>query len=266
MADKPTLRLVETMKKSGDLDNAVLFFFSDHGIRLSSFVHTHQGNMEGNLPFFLAVFPDWFHKQFPQLVTNLRVNSHRLTTPFDIRKTLLHLLHLQTNATNEWSDDYDGEKRGVSLLTPIPEARDCESAGIPDAFCSCHQLTEVDSTSPEVRNAAEFFVKTVNEALAVMKGECANLTLKEIDEARRKRMRKREGKRNDRDSFVLKLRTEPKGLFKAWIDVKLAGNNHVHAEDAFVVDLKYASRLDRYGNDSACVGERKHLNDFCQCL
>ena len=107
MADQPSLDLLKRMKQKGDLDNAVLLFLSDHGLRLGSYPKTFEGSLENNLPFLFIKFPDWFHAEFPELVANVGVNARRLVTPFDIGKTLKHLLHLQTNST-QWRNDLDG--------------------------------------------------------------------------------------------------------------------------------------------------------------
>ena len=246
MADQPTRRLMERINEMGDLDNAVLIFISDHGVRLDSFAKTFQGNMENNAPILFTVFPKWFHSQFSDLVRNIRVNSQRLVSVYDVRKTLLHLLHLQTNAS-EWENDFDGDGKSLSLLTPVPE-RSCTDARVPIAFCNCHRFEEVDVKETKVKMAADAFVQTVNEAMAVMKGKCAKLTLKEVDQSRKVR---------DEETYVLQMKMEPKGLFQAWVDMK---------SNVTIVDLKFASRLDRYGNAPYCVVDRDELKDFCQCL
>ena len=93
------------MESKGDLDNSVLILLSDHGLRFGSFAGTAVGDMENNLPFLYFAFPTWFHEKFSHLVANVERNSVRLVTPYDVRKTLQHLLHLQTNASHLWSND-----------------------------------------------------------------------------------------------------------------------------------------------------------------
>ena len=87
------------------------------------------------------------------------------------------------------------------MLTPVP-GRSCVEAGVPIAFCNCYQLAEVDVKDAKVNKAADAFVKTVNEALTVMNGKCAKLTLKKIDESR---------KVKKKDIYVLQMIMEPKG-------------------------------------------------------
>merc|ERR1712048_1314361 len=134
------------MKKDGDLEKGVLIFLSDHGFRFGKFSRTTAGERENNLPFLFVAFPAWFEERFPKLVANVRLNSRRLVTPFDIHKTLRHLLHLQTENAAEWSndasyaagDDADGgfeRVKSYSIMTEVPEDRTCEKAGIPDAYC-----------------------------------------------------------------------------------------------------------------------------------
>uniref|UniRef100_A0A915L8W2 DUF229 domain containing protein n=1 Tax=Romanomermis culicivorax TaxID=13658 RepID=A0A915L8W2_ROMCU len=82
--------MVEHLKyfKENVMNNSVLIVMSDHGHRFSQLRATHQGKLEERLPMFSVVMPAWFKKQFPVHMKNLRTNTKRLTTPFDIRNDL----------------------------------------------------------------------------------------------------------------------------------------------------------------------------------
>ena len=121
---------------------------------------------------------------------------------------------------------------------------------------------DVSVKSNDAKKAAEAFFQTTNEALKVMKGKCAKLTLKKITMAK---------KRKEEADFMLQMEAKPKGLFQAWVGKKKKKKEEKEKEkevDEFVVDLRFASRLDQYGNASYCVTDsyRDKLKDFCQCL
>jgi hypothetical protein len=54
------------------------------------------------------------------------VNSRRLTTPFDIHKTLLSLLDFEPDTQTSMNPI----ERGLNLLNEVPTSRTCEEAGI----------------------------------------------------------------------------------------------------------------------------------------
>lgn len=63
--------------------------------RFAEIRNTQQGKLEERLPWFSLVLPPWMAQTHPQVVSNLRINSQRLTSPFDIYPTLADVLHLE---------------------------------------------------------------------------------------------------------------------------------------------------------------------------
>ena len=57
------------------LNNTVLIFFSDHGIRFGKVRQMFVGKMEECLPFIFFIFPQWFMKKYPTYYKNLQTNS-----------------------------------------------------------------------------------------------------------------------------------------------------------------------------------------------
>jgi Protein of unknown function (DUF229) len=93
--------------------------------------------LESCLPGSFVVLPPWFEKKYPEAVQNLRTNSaSRLTTPFDIHATLTDLIDPEITLLNPTTT-----KWGISLFRQIPKNRTCDSAGIPETFCTCQVLT-----------------------------------------------------------------------------------------------------------------------------
>jgi hypothetical protein len=48
--------------------------------------------MEERLPFAYISFPEWFERRYPDAVNNVRLNAHKLTSPYDLYETLKDLL------------------------------------------------------------------------------------------------------------------------------------------------------------------------------
>jgi hypothetical protein len=116
-----------------DLNRTALLVLSDHGVRSGPMAETHQGWLESCLPAAFMYLPKWFQKKFPEAMQNLKVNgASRLTTPFDVHATLFNLMEADANSFIPTIT-----KRGISLFSPIPETRTCDSANIPGAFCTC---------------------------------------------------------------------------------------------------------------------------------
>lgn len=75
--------------------------------------NTQQGKQEERLPMFGFVFPSWFQRAYPDIIANMRRNSQRLTTPFDINPTLKNVLHYQGSGKGSVKD------RAISLFKQV---------------------------------------------------------------------------------------------------------------------------------------------------
>jgi glucan phosphoethanolaminetransferase (alkaline phosphatase superfamily) len=71
------------------LSNTILIFFSDHGLRFGSIRETLIGKVEERLPFMHLYIPEKWRNKYNN---NLAINQNRLTTPFDIHATLMHIV------------------------------------------------------------------------------------------------------------------------------------------------------------------------------
>ena len=284
MADVPTANFLRQLHSKGHLSNSVLIFLSDHGFRFGEYLETSVGMMEANLPFFFLVLPPFFKSQFPELVANAAGNTRRLMTAFDIHKTLQHLLHLQTSST-PWSnaDAHDDahideslrmQKRvpkmqtAYSIFTPIPANRTCREAGIPSAFCACHPIKDIPTDGQDVLNAARALVSFINEALSPVRNLCVTWRLNRVVKAR---------KRQKTEEYSLVVETGHGAQFQGWVEIKKAGRGEhgghkgqEHGQEeqghGHIIDLSQVSRLDKYGNSSACVLKSNYrLKEYCLC-
>ena len=88
-ADLPLHNLLTKLFDNNLMDDTILFLFSDHGIRFGRMRNTDSGYIEERLPFVYLYLPKNYKTL--EIHKNLVINSHRLTTPFDIYATLLHI-------------------------------------------------------------------------------------------------------------------------------------------------------------------------------
>ncbi|CAF4482478.1 unnamed protein product, partial [Rotaria sp. Silwood2] len=90
-ADNELLAFLQMMQTHNYLDRTILIIMTDHGARYASLRNTYQGRLEERLPFMSIRMPPEFQAQYPTIMRNLRLNSRRLTTPFDLHETFEHL-------------------------------------------------------------------------------------------------------------------------------------------------------------------------------
>ena len=89
-ADLPVYKLLSKLFDNNLMEDTILFLFSDHGIRFGRMRETASGTIEERLPFLYMYLPRYFKTS--EIHQNIITNSHRLTTPFDIYATLLHIV------------------------------------------------------------------------------------------------------------------------------------------------------------------------------
>ena len=192
---------------------------------------------------------------------------------------MIKIFHLQTNST-KWSNDNflledteDGRKRikSFSLMTEVPENRTCEMAGIPDSFCSCHQIKEMDMEAnltdivkgentdmKDARNAAVALVQEINQVLKKHFDICFKWELKKLLKVRKK---------VKRDQFMIHIETSAAGhkgindsftaMFQGWV---------TKVKHEFKIKMEDVSRLNRYGLTAECISKRAYnLKEYCRC-
>ncbi|XP_002051577.2 uncharacterized protein [Drosophila virilis] len=255
--DERYLCLLQRLHEKSVLENTLVLFMSDHGLRFGSFRRTWQGMYEESLPFLIALYPKWLEKAYPAAISNLRYNSHSLVTAFDLHVTLKDLTNLKLLRSSNIANRSAvlkglGQKipRGISLFLPIPELRDCKLAHIPANLCNCHKLKKIRTSAKVSQRAARFVVDSINMLIKSHR-LCQKLYLEEVQEAYVLK------KGADKHFEVkVRLQTSPgEGLFEGttrFTEDSLALNGAI-------------TRTNRYGNQSYCVNDH-HIEMFCYCL
>ncbi|XP_066260686.1 uncharacterized protein [Euwallacea similis] len=246
------------LKQSGHLENTIMIFMSDHGIRWGDIRQTHQGQMEERLPFVFMVIPDWMGKNFPRAIANLKTNVRRLTTPFDLHETLrafldVTRLRFARNIINETA-------RGYSLFNEIPKNRTCQDAEIVSHWCTCQESKEIDVNNKKVISAAHFAVDQINVQLQGY-AQCAVLELANIERARIMSYNDEHiTNSNAFKDYILVLTTVPgDAKFEVTVRARLQKSSETDLEITGTI-----SRINPYGKQSSCITDF-HLKLYCFC-
>ena len=271
--DDDLLSFLIEMENLGHLNNTLLILMADHGARFQEYRKTLQGKYEERMPYMALRLPYWFKNKHPDIIQNLNINSHRLTTPFDIQATFLDLIH----ATN-MSGKSSGISRGISLFKEVPASRTCADAGIEPHWCACLNWKTVSKRSPAVTAAANHLVDVINNILTNHQEACHLLQISDINNAvmytHGDSLLKFKSMKDDRslipdlsDSmkaaevlYQLTIITKPgNGMFEATI-------KHDLFENKFKLNDKAISRINKYGNQPHCVQNKwPHLRPYCYC-
>lgn len=173
--DNAYVRLIKNMKSTGYLNKTILILMSDYGIDIGDI-------KERRLPFVFILMPPSFIKQNKLAYQNLKWNTGRLTTPFDLHETLLNLIDMTDLSKEEIlrrSTEFYTHDRGISLFQKTPLNRTCKMAGIDNTWCDCHTDVIVSSQSRKIADAVQFINYQTNEILKPYP-QCIKLIVDEI--------------------------------------------------------------------------------------
>lgn len=264
--DKDHEEFLEKLYSEKIFERTILVFMSDHGIRWGGIRKTYQGYLEERLPFLYIAYPNWFRQKFTTAVGNLRKNSQKLTTPYDLHETLVDLVdltRLEKDVLRRRSQELEQSHnlpRGISLFLPIPGKRECDDAGIVDHWCTCHQSADVPLNDTQVRRAAVYLVSHINTLLKNYP-RCARLQLDNITNARQEKATSHntfETSDVGLTDYSLTIQTVPgRALFEGNVRYNGYFNN--------LTVVGTVSRINLYGDQSGCVPQYR-LRLYCFCV
>ncbi|XP_034484928.1 uncharacterized protein LOC117789874 [Drosophila innubila] len=293
------------LKEKSLLDDTILIIMADHGNRFADVRATLQGKQEERLPFFSFTFPESFKKRFPQEYNNFVNNEQRLSTPFDVHATLMHLIQLQTPSIDEMTaeNNYDNtlnepktepnqakdihisemaRGRATSLFESIPSNRSCADAYIEPHWCACLNWLplQLNDTRYEgiLLKAANSIVDTINAATTDRRQLCAPLQLLRINWGLRLQPHKEmlQFKSNsDVDGFLANMNGQTvvrDELYQLQVvtqpGLALYEASVTYNLNHFNITTKLTdiSRVNQYGEQANCIYERDpELRKFCYC-
>jgi hypothetical protein len=280
--DDELLEFLKLMYKRGYFDNTIFILMTDHGARFSSLRKTYQGKLEERLPFISIRMPLKFQQTYPHLMHNLRLNSHRLITPFDLHETFEHLFEFHSNDLYQSKSD-----RSYSLFQLIPENRTCSQADIEQHWCACLHWSDMSINEPIIQQFGQQAVDYLNNFVSDYKTECAKLRLYQINKANQLQANERLLKfvgSSDKDGRIPNFRNHTlKKLTKTLLSNQtkyyqiqfetIPGNGlfELTAEynplnETFSIRKRRLSRMNKYGHTSACIAyKRPEFREICYC-
>ncbi|XP_035793858.1 uncharacterized protein LOC118467457 isoform X1 [Anopheles albimanus] len=249
---------LDQLEERGILNNSMVVFFSDHGLRFGPVRMLLTGWLEERLPFNFIWLPEWFREEHPEIVQALKINRNRLTNPYDLHATLKHVLELSGRIS-----DLPGPlscPNCQSIFNEIPWNRSCEETAIESHWCTCANFQPIDKHSVMVRRALAYVIDYVNRDLEEHRNSttsnyaCAKLELGAITLAKMARQPK--GKL-PYDDYLLIFEGKPGGgKFESTV------RHHLNP-DAFEITGSI-SRLNEYASQSECM-HVDYLRKYCYC-
>lgn len=259
--DKDYLSILTRLHEKGVMENTLILFMGDHGLRFDKFARTAPGQHEMSQPLLIAIYPEWLKRRFPLAMSNFERNARSLITTFDLHETLKDVIHLDrlTDANVRNRTLYLTNERGISLFLPIPQNRNCKTAEIKQHYCLCNELKSVSTHESAIQEAASFAVDRINELIKPYP-QCRVLSLQSVRTAYRAKSSTYRG--NYRVSQVMvRLKTTPgDGNFDATVLITMLNGEKT--------DMKLGgpvTRTDRYAHQAYCV-QNYRIEMYCYCL
>lgn len=194
--------------------------------------------------------------QQPTILNNLRLNSHRLVTPFDVYATLADLLEFVKTDRPLGASPSPPGILGRSLFGPIPGDRTCKDASIPPHYCVCETATPIDNSDSRAATAANIIVEYVNHLLKDISDKCSELSVNRVMSAVLVKTMEDSGKEDEAEQKVrVVVEAKPSmALFEA--TVILHGSSGEVWGDV--------SRINPYAGQSDCI-RHAILRKYCFC-
>ena len=288
-SDDTLLDLLKWMHVKGHMDRAVVAAISDHGLRLGDFTATHIGRLEKNFPFLSLIVPTKLKTKYPWIMRNLLLNSERVTTAFDVHRTIIDIIDKANGTFEEISPPVAKTHRARNIFSLIPMSRTCEDAGIPLNFCTCGQNYSIlQYNDTLVKSLGTFAVNQLNLALANVSNICRPLALLNVTEAKVKYTCSNSPSKSRREwnlgflnallefslgydaddciqggRYELLFHTLPgNGLFEVMVEY---GDRTMYPDMTKMSLVGDIARIDRYGNQSHCIQRNALLRQYCYC-
>ncbi|XP_055878373.1 uncharacterized protein LOC106061960 isoform X1 [Biomphalaria glabrata] len=253
------------LKDSGHLNNTMMITFSDHGPRYGPIRHSHMGDVENRNPLLIFTMPTWFLHKYPDVAGNLKTNTGRLTSQYDIHATVRDLLYFRSTGDNPLPKT----RHGMSLFQEVPRNRTCQDASVSEEFCLCNyqNFITVLPNSSIAHQVANKVVEAMNARLDHAK--CESLKLHNVSEVYVLKVLNKLFKLV-KTVFRIKVETVPgNGVFDATVHVEGISDwesweqlSITHLNNVTVAEG--LDRLNRYSGQSDCVSDPK-IQLICYC-
>lgn len=245
--DEVVYKFFHDAYNSNAFNNTIVFFFSDHGLRYGAIRSSDIGSYEVQSPVMFIAFPKWFSEKYPTIMKNLKSNTRKLTTVYDVHETLRNILNFSGHVI-----EYSSPERGESLFSDVSNTRNCSDVGVPDSMCTCSMYRKVVNFSPIVskHNLSLTIVNKINKLLKGHMTLCETLSLyKTVSVYSANSTIKLH-------SYRIRIQTTPgKALFEAPVFYDSSRKKY---------QVGQILRINKYGDQSKCV-KNYILRNYCFC-
>ncbi|PSN42046.1 hypothetical protein C0J52_22054 [Blattella germanica] len=250
--DKRILEFFQKLERTGALNSTLVIFLSDHGIRWGDIRSTSVGWLEERLPFLYIWVPDWFKSKYPDMYKNMKTNTNRLTSPFDVHVTLKDIIRI-SNGNTSLVQGCQGCPNCTSLFSEVPSERGCEEAGITPNWCTCTKYRTMTTKGKIVKEIVLFVISDINSKIRYLSNGtsvCSELAFDQVLQLKRKVA-------PYHDDYIVVFDTLPGGaVFEATV-------GRTGKTGAFEMRGS-VSRINSYANRTECVDDPE-LKLYCHC-
>ncbi|KAK2584189.1 hypothetical protein KPH14_006616 [Odynerus spinipes] len=256
LVDSQMLRRFQNLKEEGVLNDTMIVFLSDHGMRWGSIRGTFVGWYEERLPFIYIWLPDWFRNENPDAYQALKLNENRLTSPFDLYETFRDILV----AAGGDAEASTGCPSCYSLFGPVPRERSCQDAAIAPHWCVCTAFSPVSTTDKIAVDGANSFLNHIENIVKDYKDGkgkrlCAKLQLKMIH--RVDQILNFDDKNATSVEYFYMIQVTPgNGKFEFTI--------RYNSDATFTVSDHKVSRINTYATSAKCLTHG--MKQYCYCI
>ncbi|XP_017095895.3 uncharacterized protein [Drosophila bipectinata] len=253
------------LKSAGALEETIMIFFADHGVRWGRLTWLKEGFLEERLPMMFIYLPPWFRVTYPSFVRALKINQHRLCSNFDIHNTLKHIIEMGGTPDGPVLPKAFDCPTCQSLFHVLPEDRTCAQAAIDDHWCTCEPYIPIsdqawtDQISHSVIDRMnEYFVAKGLSAL------CSNLTLYYVIKTEIRTgvdVKWHDDQLPELEKAVYRVKFKVKQN-SADFQATVTYNNVTQTSE---VNVEQISRTNSYREDSTCI-EDKLAKLYCICF
>ena len=249
----------DSLRKENLLNDTMFITMSDHGARFEEVRQSPQGKLEQRLPFLSLTFPPWFKQRYPEQMAALVKNTRIISSPFDLHKTIKHLLAFPDKRF------VDKNTVGTSFFEPLSINRTCSDTGIPEYYCPCLRWYPISTSHPHALQAVKVAVNHINELLMsqpMTAKLCHQLELKTISEAYQSQPSSETHLTLDLEqticTYQIQFQTTPgDGLFEGLVRMDTSGNFKVYGK---------LDRINMYGDQPRCIDEPvPSMRPYCLC-
>ncbi|KYQ50400.1 hypothetical protein ALC60_10517, partial [Trachymyrmex zeteki] len=254
--DTRVLKKFEFLEQEGILNDSMIIFLSDHGMRWGEFRNTFVGWYEERLPYIYIWLPEWFRQKNPEAQRALAVNQNRLTSPFDLYETLRDVLAIGGGD----ADASPGCSTCQSLFAPVPRERGCQDAGVVYHWCTCTAFKSVNVNDRIANGGVQKFLDHVESIVKNYKNKkgrrlCARLKLKKVH--RVDQMIDFGTDNLSSITYFYMIQTAPgNGNFEVTI--------RYHGDGNYTLSDSEVSRINPYAVSAKCLN--RGMKQYCHCV